>query len=110
MAIDPHGNPALYQILSPEAEVFPRIALYEYDRDYTRFADDIPIEESVEFRIDMYARENILRDLNAALHDAMRQLGFRRAGQVEDGFIEELDIYVKSATYEIKETLPQQWE
>ena len=107
---DPHGNPAIYQILSPEAEVFPRIALYEYDRDYTRFADDVPIEELTAFRIDMYARENILRDLNAALHCAMRELGFRRAGQVEDGYIEELDIYVKSATYEIKVILPQQWD
>ena len=109
LATDPLGNPALYQILSPEAEVFPRIALSENDREYTRFADDTPIEERVEFRIDMYARENILHTINSALHEAMRQLGFRRAGQIEDGYIDDMDIYVKSATYEIIVQLPFPW-
>ena len=106
LATDPLGNPALYQILSPEAEVFPRIALFENDREYTRFADDTPIEERVEFRVDMYARENILHTINSALHEAMRQLGLRRAGQVEDGYLEDLDVFVKSATYETKVQLP----
>ena len=110
LAVDPYGTPALYQILSPEAEVFPRIAIFENDREYTAFADDVPIEERVEFRVDMYARENILAPLNSALHEAMRQLGFRRSAQVEDGYIEELDIYVKSASYEINELLPLPWE
>ena len=110
LAIDPLGNPALYQILSPEAEVFPRIALLENDREYTRFADDTPIEERVDFRVDMFARENILHTINSALHEAMRQLGFRRAGQVEDTYIEDLDIFVKSTTYEIKVQLPFPWE
>jgi len=110
LATDPYGNPALYQILSPEAEVFPRVALFENDREYTRYADDTPIEERVEFRIDLYARENILHTLNTALHEAMRQLGFRRAGQAEDGYIDTMDIYVKSVTYEINEQLPLPWE
>ena len=109
LATDPLGNPALYQILSPEAEVFPRIALFENDREYTRFADDTPIEERIEFRVDMYARENILHAINSALHEAMRQLGFRRAGQVEDAYIEDLDVFVKSATYEINVQLPFLW-
>ena len=43
LAVDPYGNPALYQILSPEAEVFPRIAIFENDREYTAFADDFPM-------------------------------------------------------------------
>ena len=110
LAVDPHGNPAIYQILSPEAEVFPRIAIFENDREYAAFADDAPIEERIEFRVDMYARETILAPLNSALHEAMRQLGFRRSAQAEDGYIEELDIYLKSATYEINEWLPLPWE
>ena len=110
LAVDPYGSPALYQLLAPEAEVFPRIAVAENDREYTLFADDTPIEERVEFRIDMYARENILHPLNSALHAVMRKLGYRRSAQVEDGYIEELDIYVKSASYEIKEQLPLPWE
>lgn len=110
LAVDPFDSPALYQILSPEADVFPRIAVFENDREYTRFADDTPIEERVEFRVDMYARENILHPLNSALHDAMRQLGFRRAAQVQDDYIPDVDIYVKSATYEITEQLPLPWE
>ena len=36
LATDPYGNPAIYQILSPEAEVFPRLAVFESDREYTR--------------------------------------------------------------------------
>ena len=110
LAVDPYGNPAIYQILSPEAETFPRIAVFEDDREYTRFADDTPIEESVRFRIDLYARENILVPLNSALHEAMRALGFRRAGQAEDGYIEEIGVYVKSVTYEIREQLPFPWD
>ena len=90
--------------------MFPRVALFENDREYTKFADDTHIEERVEFRIDMYARENILHALNTALHEAMRLLGFRRAGQVEDSYIEDLDVFVKSATYEIVEQLPLPWE
>ena len=110
LAVDPYGNPALYQILSPEAEVFPRIAIFENDREYTLFADDIPIEERVEFRVDMFARENILHPLNSALHEAMRALGFRRAAQAEDGYIEDMDIYIKTARYEAHELLPLPWD
>lgn len=110
LATDPYGNPALYQILSPESEVFPRIAVFENDREYTRFADDTPIEERIEFRVDMYARENILAPLNSALHEAMRQAGFRRAAQVQDDYIPEIDIYVKSVSYETIEQLPFPWE
>ena len=47
LATDPYGNPAIYQILSPEAEVFPRLAVFEADREYTRFADDQPLEEEI---------------------------------------------------------------
>lgn len=90
--------------------MFPRVAVFENGREYTTFADDAPIEERIEFRIDLYARENILHTLNTALHEAMRQLGFRRAAQAEDGYIEDMDIYVKSTTYEIHELLPLPWE
>lgn len=110
LAVDPHGGPAIYQILSPDADTFPRLTVFEDDREYTRFADDVPIEERVRFRLDLYAKENILLPLNAALHDAMRRLGFRRAAQAEDGYLDELGVYVKSTTYEIDETLPLPWE
>ena len=45
LAVDPYGNQAIYQILSPEADVFPRIIVLEDDREYTRYADDVPLEE-----------------------------------------------------------------
>lgn len=106
LAVDPYGNPAIYQLLSPEADVFPRIIVLEDDREYTRFADDLPLEERIRFRLDIYARENILCLVNSALHEAMRQMGFKRAGQVEDGYLPDLDVYVKSTAYEINEPLP----
>lgn len=110
LAIDPYGNPAIYQILSPEAEIFPRLIVLEDDREYKRFADDIPLEERIRFRLDIYARENILYPVNSALHEAIRLLGFKRAGQVEDDYIPDLDIYVKSTSYEIQELLPTPWD
>lgn len=106
LAVGPDNQPAIYQILSPEAELFPRIAVFEDDREYTLFADDLPIEELVRFRIDLYARENVLYPLNSILHEAMRRLGFRRSAQAEDGYIDEADVYAKSTTYEIRELLP----
>ena len=110
LAVDPYGNPAIYQLLSPEADVFPRLIVLEDDREYTRFADDVPLEERIRFRLDIYARENILYPINSALHDAIRQLGFKRDGQVEDGYLPDLDVYVKSTTYEITELLPTPWD
>ena len=110
LAVDPYGNPAIYQLLSPEAEIFPRLIVLEDDREYTRFADDIPLEERILFRLDIYARENILYPVNSALHEAMRLLGFKREGQVEDGYLPELDVYVKSTAYEITELLPIPWD
>ncbi len=110
LAVDPYGNPAIYQLLSPEADVFPRIIVLEDDREYTRFADDVPLEERIKFRLDIYARENILYPVNSALHEAMRQLSFKRAGQVEDGYLPDLDVYVKSTVYEIFEPLPTPWD
>jgi len=110
LAVDPYGNPAIYQLLSPEAEVFPRLIVLEDDREYTRFADDIPLDERIRFRLDIYARENILYPINRVLHDAMRQLGFKRDSQVEDGYLPELDVYVKSTAYEITELLPTPWD
>ena len=110
LATDPYGNPAIYQILSPEAEVFPRLAVFESDREYTRFADDQPLEEEITFRIDIYARENLLYPINAALHKTMRRNGYQRYGQVQDDYLQDMDIYVKSATYTIKEQLPFPWE
>lgn len=110
LALGPHGIPAVYQILAPEADIFPRMAVFEDDREYTRFADDVPIQERVRFRIDMYAKQNILAPLNSALHEAMRGLGFRRAAQAEDGYIDDVGVYVISTTYEILEQLPFPWE
>lgn len=110
LAVDPYGNPAIYQLLSPEAEVFPRLIVLEDDREYTRFADDVPLEERIRFRLDIYARENILCPINSALHDAMRKLGFKRDSQVEDGYLPELDVYVKSTAYEITELLSTPWD
>ena len=110
LATDPYGHPAIYQILAPEAEVFPRLAVFESGREYTRFADDLPLEEAVTFRIDLYARENTLYQINYALHNTMRLLGFRRDAQVQDDYLPEIDIYVKSVTYTIKVPLPFPWQ
>ena len=71
---------------------------------------DLPLEEAVTFRIDLYARENVLYQVNTALHNAMRLLGFRRDAQVQDDYLPEIDIYVKSVTYTIKVPLPFPWQ
>jgi len=97
---DATGHPAIYQILSPQAELFPRVAVFETTRAYTAWADDAPIQERSEYRLDLYARENALREINSALHAALRGLGFRRLSQVQDDYLPDEGIYVKSVSYE----------
>ncbi len=97
---DATGHPAIYQILSPQAELFPRVAVFETTRAYTAWADDAPIRERSEYRIDLYARENALREINSALHAVLRGLGFRRRSQVQDDYLPDEGIYVKSVSYE----------
>jgi hypothetical protein len=102
---DPTGHKAIYQILSPQAELFPRLAIFEAGRDYTAWADDAPIEERTAFRIDIYARENVLRGVNAALHRCLSENGFRRLSQATDDYLPDEAIYVKSVNYEYYESL-----
>ena len=64
------------------------------------WADDAPIRERSEYRLDLYARENALREIGAALHAALRGLGFRRLSQVQDDYLPDEGIYVKSVSYE----------
>lgn len=99
------GQPAIYQIVAPESEVFPRLAIFEDSREYTEFADDEPTEEAVRFRVDIYSRENNLNEVSAALHKALRRLNFSRVNPLPDDFIPDYDIFVKSAIYETHEQL-----
>lgn len=110
LAVGPSDQPAIYQVISPEDSLFPRLAVFENDREYTAFADDIPIRERVSFRIDIYAMENDLRAINVALHNAMRGLGFRRADQGQDDYLEELGIFAKPVFYDIMVELPLPWD
>ncbi|MPN46186.1 hypothetical protein SDC9_193769 [bioreactor metagenome] len=102
---DPTGHKAVYQILSPQAELFPRLAVFETAREYTAWADDTPILERTAFRVDIYARENVLRGVNAALHRCLSGNGFRRLAQVADDYLPDEAIYVKSVNYEHYESL-----
>lgn len=97
---DPTGHPAIYQMLSPQAELFPRVAVFETTRNYSAWADDAPIQERSEYRLDIYARENVLRMINGVLNAALRELGFRRLSQVQDDYLPDEGIYVKSVSYE----------
>ena len=103
--VDSAGGPYIGDPLQGRQDVVTAL------RDQTaRFADDQPLEEEITFRIDIYARENLLYPINAALHKTMRRNGYQRYGQVQDDYLQDMDIYVKSATYTIKEQLPFSWE
>ena len=104
---DPTGHKAIYQILSPQAELFPRLAVFEAAREYTAWADDAPTQERTAFRIDIYARENVLRSVNAALHRYLSDNGFRRLSQAADDYLPDEAIYVKSVNYEHYESLEE---
>ena len=104
---DPTGHKAVYQILSPQAELFPRLAVFETGREYTAWADDAPTLERTAYRIDIYARENVLRGVNAALHRCLIENGFRRLAQVADDYLPDEAVYVKSVHYEYYEDLLQ---
>lgn len=92
----PAKTPAIYQIVSPEEEVFPRLAVYEDDRTYTNFWDDEPHSETVRFQIDIFAQENRLHEINTTLAKVLRTNGFDRDSQAQDDYVEDLDVYIKS--------------
>ncbi len=100
MAQDPHNHqPAIYQVLSSEPDVSPRIAVFESSREYTQYMDDVPFEERVSFELIIYARQNVLYAVNSALHSVMRRNGFVREENDTDDYLLENDLYIKSVTY-----------
>ena len=100
LAIGPYGQPAIYQIVAPEADVYPRLAIYEDSREDTEFADDIPIQEVIRFRVDIFAEENVLRKIAAALHIALRTNKLVRLNDLPDDYLPEIGVFVKSSVYE----------
>ena len=110
LPVDKTGHPAIYQILSPESELFPRIAVFESARAYTAFADDAPIEERSEFRLDIYARENVLFEMSTLLLTALTVEGFTRYATIQDDYLPEQGIYVKSVVFEYHEQLDPELE
>lgn len=106
---DPHnGEAAIYQIQASEPDALPRLAIFESDRQYTRYADDFPIEERVQYTIDLYAKKNILREMNAALHAAMRQEGFQRTDEGSDEYLPDEKLYAKTVAYAVTLELPME--
>lgn len=105
LATGPDNQPAIYQIIAPEANVFPRLAVFEDSREYTEFADDEPIEEVVRFRIDIFTAENTLNEISAALHQVLREHRFTRVNPLPDDYLPDTDVFVKSAVYEVYEQL-----
>lgn len=57
------------------------------------------------YRIDLYARENALRALSAALHTCLTSRGFRRLAQAADDYLPDEAVYVKSVFYEYYDDL-----
>lgn len=106
LAADRTGHPAIYQIVAPEAELFPRIAVFESAREYTRFVDDLPLEERTEFRLDIYARDNVLFDITTRLLCALTVRGFSRFSTLQDDYLPELELFVKSVSFEYFDELP----
>ena len=104
---DQTGHVAIYQILSPQAELFPRLSVFETGRKHTAWADDAPTLEHTAYRIDIYARENVLRGVNAALHHCLNGNGFHRLAQIADDYLPDEAIYVKSVHYEYDESLEE---
>lgn len=105
LAIDSTGTPAIYQIIASSGEVFPRIAVFEVDRFFSAYADDVPLEERTQYRLDIFARENVLRELTAALHYTIIVEGFTRITHTPDNYLPDLDIMTKSLICEYTEAL-----
>lgn len=95
-------GPAIFQILSPEWDIYPRLAVTEINRKYTMFADDAPIEERVDFGIDIFARENVLYAIQDRINTILRRHRFIRDDQVKDDYLPEIDIFVKTVRYSIR--------
>lgn len=98
---DPGGEPAIYQILASQSSVWPRLEVFEENRRWTRFVDDEPAQETIRFRVDVYAKEQFLRPLDAEIWKAMALEGFRRASdEADDYWTDQGGIFGKSVSYE----------
>ena len=70
------------------------------NREFFGFADDKPTGEQAEFRFDIYARDNSLYAIQTALHKALTAIGLERLSQVQDDYLPEQQIFVKSVFYD----------
>ena len=102
----PDGEPAIYQIIAPEGNVLPRIAVIEHSREFSRFADDQPREETVRFRMEIYSREDVLNDVSYKLHRALMTAGFVRVESLPDEYLEDIDVFAKTAIFETYVQIP----
>ena len=106
LATGADNEPAIYQIIAPEGEPLPRIAILEHSRDFSRWADDQPIEETVRFRIEIYSREDVLNEVTRELHGVLRVNGFVRVESMPDEYLEDVDVFAKGAIFETYIDIP----
>lgn len=51
---DKNGNLPIYQIVSPDENAYPHMAVFETLREPLCYSDDAPITDEVRFRINLY--------------------------------------------------------
>lgn len=97
---DRNGNPAVYQVLAPEEELYPRACVFETSREHDMWSDDIVVSETSSYRVDIWSREQNVQEISQAVRACLESNGFRvRIGM--ESFIQTRQLFYQTVTAEI---------
>lgn len=95
---DKNGNLPIYQIVSPDANAYPHMAVFETSRSSSFYSDDVPTMDEIGFRINLYSLENNLHEISRAVRDCLRDAGFDNVNIGTDGWSIPLGLYTKTVS------------
>lgn len=99
---DSANRAAIYQQVSPDAMVFPRITFFELSNVDDTYMDDDVFSSEISVQIDIWSKGSI-SDIAVEVDNTMRSMGWKRFGS-QDFFESDTLIFHKALRYETQYT------
>lgn len=93
------GLPAIFNLNSPDDEIYPRITFFELNNVDQDYADNQPINSLIRFQIDIWSKGNPINLANE-INKTMESLGFVRTFTT-DLYESDLKVYHKPIRFKI---------
>jgi hypothetical protein len=94
---DQDGNSRIYQRNIPYPDLYPQITFFEITNFDSNYADDEAIESTVSYQVSIWTKLSD-PELNTEVDAAMKSLGFRRTGSMDD-YESDVEVYQKGLRY-----------